>query len=341
MANVAEPNAGSTAPHGSNTPADGKEEAGAPSKPFYRRILENYLSSTQTKDKPSETPAENVTTASNATNPAEAVFPLTQEKIAKMQRELLDAAYYAEIDAEAEKAIKDPSRKLIWNPNITPEDGKWLEQREKFRALLVNNSVANILESEFEDAQKLLLIPPPENGPMLQIQLENAREYKAVFKPGARFHGVADNLATKLTMLKFGLPVEAVTLKNVERCDNTLDEDDPQDGPEDTPAVQRIMYAEMPLEFLDLYSERSFGYPMLRSKSQCAVVLLVNGLIKQCPNVTISNSQSSFLEMILEKVISQILLSSINITTTTLARYFPYHRSCICEAEQGPLKNCS
>jgi len=44
------------------------------------------------------------------------------------------------------------------------------------------------------------------------------------------------------------------------------DENDPEDAPEEVPRVQRIMYAEKPLEFLDKYHERSHGHPMLRSK---------------------------------------------------------------------------
>lgn len=279
MANAAEHNAGGTIPKGPNTSADGKGETTDLTKEFYRRMRESTLR--RTKDKPLETPAENVPTATTTTNPTPATDKRSPEEIhAQRQRERLDAMYYAEIEAEAEKAIKDPTRKLKWNPDIGPKDKKWLEQREEFRKLLVHNSVSDVLDLEFEDAQKLRLIPPRESGPLLQVQLQNAEEYKAFFKPGARFHGVADNLATKLTMLKFGLPVEALTLKNVERCGNTVDETDPPDEPEPTPGVQRIMYAEKPLEFLDLYSERSFGYPMLRSKFYCALMLSVSGLTK-------------------------------------------------------------
>jgi hypothetical protein len=65
-------------------------------------------------------------------------------------------------------------------------------------------------------------------------------------------------------MLHFGLPVEPLSLNNILNAGR--DEIDPDDAPEDLPKVQRIMYAEKPLEFLDLYHERSYGFPILRSR---------------------------------------------------------------------------
>lgn len=322
MAHAAEINVGSTPPTEPNPPVDGTAEIVLPSKPFYRRILENFLPTPPTQDKASdlgaETPAEDATATTTAgatttavatmTTPVQLAAQLTQEEISKMQRDILDADYYAELDKRAEQAIKNPNRKLRWNADINPNDNEWTEQRTKFRAMLAANSISDVLKAEFEDGQKLLLIPPQEDGPLLQVQLENAKDYKEFFKPGARFHGVMDNLVTKLTMLKFGLPIEAVTLKNVERCDNPLDEDDPPDDPEPVPSVQRIMYFEKPLEFLDSYSERSFGYPMLRSKSQCISILSARLLTNEGQNATISISGLLIVKILLQEVTSQIQL---------------------------------
>ncbi|PMD33796.1 hypothetical protein L207DRAFT_146337 [Hyaloscypha variabilis F] len=63
-------------------------------------------------------------------------------------------------------------------------------------------------------------------------------------------------------MLHFGLPVAPMTLNNVFNAGK--DEDDLPDAEADLPRVQRIMFAEKPLEFLDLYHQRSYGFPMLR-----------------------------------------------------------------------------
>jgi hypothetical protein len=255
-----------TASHYPNPSVDGDSKITTRVKPFYRRPYKNYLSPTLSKDVSLEVPVEEGTPTPPGPSPP--TDQLTRDEISKIQRERLDAAYYARLEEIDEAAIRNPNRKLRWNPNICPNDQEWLEQRQKFRKLLAAGSVATVLEAEFEEAQKLLLVPPVQPGPMLQVQLDNTKEYTALFEPGARFHGVKNNLATKLTMLKFGLPVEPATLKNVERCGNPDDEDDPSDESEEIPRVQRIMYAEKPLEFLDLYHERSFGYPMLRSKPQ-------------------------------------------------------------------------
>lgn len=267
---------GGTQPTCANPAGGGNGLTTDASKPFYRRILENYISSRQAKHKASESPTENGTgpNTTDTAQPVQPAVPLSQEEISKMSKEALDTAYYEEIEREAEKAMRNPDRKLKWNRDVSPTDKEWTEQREKFQSLLAVNSVSDVLDAEIETAQKYLLIPPLEDGPLLQVQSENAKEYKALFEPGARFHGTRDNLATKLTMLKFGLPVEPVTLKNIERCGIPVDEDDPTDDPEPVPAIQRIVYADKPLEFLDYYSERSFGYPMLRSKCHFAAMLL-------------------------------------------------------------------
>jgi hypothetical protein len=260
---------GNTASPYLNPSVDGDSKITTPVKLVYRRLYKNYLLPDLSKDVPLEVPVGEKTPT--PTGPSPPTDQLTRDEISKIRRERLDAAYYARLEEMDEAAIRNPNRKLRWNPNICPKDQEWLEQRQKFRKLLAAGSVASILEAEFEEAQKLLLVPSVQPGPMLQVQLDNTKEYTAFFEPGARFHGVKNNLATKLTMLKFGLSVEPVTLKNIERCGNPGDEDDPSDEPEEIPRVQRIMYAEKPLEFLDLYHERSFGYPMLRSKPQYAV----------------------------------------------------------------------
>ena len=303
---------GSTTTTVMNPPVIGTSGIVAPTKPFYRCTLENYLSSTSTKDNVSETPADDAAataaTAATMTAPTHLPVQLTQAEIAKIQRDRLDAAYYAELERKAERAIKDPTRKLRWNAGISPNDEEWIAQRARFRELLDSNSIATVLEAEFEDGQRILVIPPSEDGAILQIQLQNAREYKDFFKPGARFHGVQDNMVTKLTMLKFGLPTEALTLMNVLRCDNPVDEDDPPDGPEPVPSIERIMFSEKPLEFLDLYSQRGCGYPIMRSESQSSAMLLSRLLTNQDQNVTIRFRKLSFQKTLRLEIINQVQL---------------------------------
>jgi hypothetical protein len=198
--------------------------------------------------------------------PAAATTPrLTPAEIQKLVAERLDAESDARYREEQDARLKDPDRKLRWNIDISPDDADWKSTRANFRKSLKEHSVLDVLDKDFEEAQKLYLMPPTVDGTILAIQNEHTELYNASFKEGAKFHGIPDNLATKLTMLHFGLPIAPVTLNNIMNCGQDTDVTDPEDEPEDLPRVQRIMYAEKPLEFLDKYHDRSYGFPILRS----------------------------------------------------------------------------
>jgi hypothetical protein len=181
----------------------------------------------------------------------------------------------AERTAEREEQLfKDPSRKLKFNINIGPKDDAWIETREKFIDLLKGNqNVGQILRDEFEEKQILYLMPPPTDGIILDIQNEHAKKYKAMVGKGGRFHGVPDNLPTKLAMLHFGLSIEPMTYNNIANCGQVdengddIDKTDEEDTEMPGPRYERVTFAEKPLEFLDKYSDgRSYGYPKLRGK---------------------------------------------------------------------------
>lgn len=251
---------------GPNNSVGDTGETAVPNKPFYRRVIESYLLPASAQDETPNMSEGNVTEMPQAMPSNESTVPLTQAELAKRQRDLVDAAYFSDQERMAEEAIKNPRRKLKWRPGITTDSEEWIKQRAKFRELLSKQSIMDVIKAELEDAQLPLLIPPPEDGPRLEVQLENAKEYKRLLMPGERFYGVPDNLLTKLTMLKFGFPVEPLTYNNTVRCDRSLDTDDPPDETDSRPPIERILFATKPLEFLDEYNERSFGYPMLRRK---------------------------------------------------------------------------
>jgi hypothetical protein len=177
-------------------------------------------------------------------------------------KDRIDAAFAMLRDAEAEAALRDPKRKFDFQPDITPDDEKWQSWFETFQTGLQQGTVLEVLEKYFEEAHLPLVQPAPTDGVIFQLQQNNAAEYRRAL--AGRFSSQSDNLITKLTMLHFGLPVEPMTLNNILRAGQ--DENDPEDAPEEVPRVQRIMYAEKPLEFLDKYHGRSHGHPMLRSK---------------------------------------------------------------------------
>jgi hypothetical protein len=176
----------------------------------------------------------------------------------------VDAYFDDKREKDADEALKDPKRKLKWNPDIKPADVEYQTIRAKIHKKLEDGSVLDVVTEYFEEVQKLLIQPPARDSIVLKIQKENGAKYREALAPGGAFHGKKDNMTTKLTMLHFGLPVEAMTLNNVRNA-GVRDENDEEDTPEDLPRIQRIMFSEKPLEFLDLYGDRSFGFPMLRS----------------------------------------------------------------------------
>jgi hypothetical protein len=149
--------------------------------------------------------------------------------------------------------------------NISQQDEAWINKREFFvNELMVSTKTpVKIFDEALNKTQRLYLMPKEgEGGMILKIQEEHTKEYKEGLGPAGRFCGVPDNLATKLTMLYFGLPIEPITLDNVIMCGNEDDKNCDPDDPPVSPTVQRVT-----LEFLDNYGNgRSYGFPKLRSE---------------------------------------------------------------------------
>ena len=200
--------------------------------------------------------------------------PTDPKEFPAYQRACVDAGRAQRIQWEADNEVKRTARELKFDFTVHQQHPDWIRVRERFKILLIDKKKTpmEIFKENFKEAQILFLMPPPTDGVILDIQNEHTKEYKALLSSD-RFRGVADNLATKLTMLHFGLPIEPLTLENVNNCSNVddkgnaADKPDPPDTPEGPPRVQRIMWAEKPLEFLDKYDDgRSYGYPKLRSE---------------------------------------------------------------------------
>lgn len=200
-----------------------------------------------------------------ATNPTVESVESIDPQMTTAQR--IDA-YFAKIaDEEAEKTLRGENgpRNLIFNPNIKPEDKKWLKVKADIISELAHKSMLDVLKSQHEiDNGDALLLVPARPGAIRILQRRNEKDYKANLAPGGHFHGQADNAVTKLIMLKFGLPIAPITTNNILHAGDYPDRDDPPDGPEKEPRFQRIEFAEKPLEFLDTYNERSYGWKILR-----------------------------------------------------------------------------
>ena len=180
-----------------------------------------------------------------------------QRRREQTETEVFNAKYRCQTKSDFDEDI---------DPNV--RGGKWDIQRDKFMRELrkEKKTVLAVVEQNLLGEHKLYLLPPTKNNEILKIQSEHTQLYKESLAPSGRFAGQKDNLATKLTMLFFGWPIEPITLNNINNSAKKEDEDDPPDDEEPPPRVQRIIYAEKPLEFLDKYNERSYGFPILRSK---------------------------------------------------------------------------
>lgn len=184
--------------------------------------------------------------------------------------------YKAEKEAKLdEDASNDPENMLRFKPNIRPSDPAWEGVEEYFKWILQYEreesrdapKVYRVLRDELLESQLLLAIPAINGGYRAKIQDENTTKYYEALR--AAFRGKPDNLVTKLTMLCFGLPIAPLTLANVKFAGGL--EDVPADGEDverglDGEIIERTVWSEKPLEFLDYYNERSYGYPMVRSE---------------------------------------------------------------------------
>jgi hypothetical protein len=199
---------------------------------------------------------------------SEDIKPLPPSNPSATRREqarAIDRIFDERAANEVFRALTDPTRRLKWNLNITPNHDVWKVQHARFEEALKTGSVQEVIDDEFEEAQRLLAFPASRQGAILDIQTENTKKYKQALQIGV-FAGQKDNLTTKLTMLKFGLPIEPITMNNLLNAGKDLPHDDPEDGPADLPTQQRIVYAEKPLEFLGVYHERSYGLPIIRRR---------------------------------------------------------------------------
>lgn len=154
---------------------------------------------------------------------------------------------------------------LNFRPNIKPEDALWESQYAYFQQEIATKSIQDIMDQNFMLWQQNLFMPPLVSGARLELQDIKTTQYKEAFATGNFSNGtVNDNFMTKMTMMYFGLPIEPFTMHNIMHPED--EGTHPPDPPPLPAHVQRIMYAEAPLEFLDGYNSRSYGYPSLRSK---------------------------------------------------------------------------
>lgn len=153
--------------------------------------------------------------------------------------------------------------KLMFLPRVKSTDQIWTTQYAYFTKEVKCKSLQMIMDQHFLDWQQNLLMPSVVDGSIRAVQATKAEQYTALLATDG-LANVFDNTITKLTMMYFGLPVAPFTWYNIVHPDE--DKTHEPDEPAPPARVQRILYAEAPLQFLDGYNSRSFGFPMIRSK---------------------------------------------------------------------------
>jgi hypothetical protein len=182
--------------------------------------------------------------------------------------------YKEKHEAKMEEIVSNDSENMLrFKPDILPSDLAWEGVEEYFKWILQFEreeapeapQVYRVLQDELVESQLLLAIPAINSGYRAKIQDENTERYHEALR--TTFQGKPDNLVTKLAMLCFGLPIEPLTVTNVKFAGGLEDvpsEDNEKQG--HGQIIERIVWSEKPLEFLDYYNERSYGFPMIRSE---------------------------------------------------------------------------
>lgn len=137
---------------------------------------------------------------------------------------------------------------------VGPQDKKWKLRHKYFTHLLETDiPIKDIIRESFTHHQYRLLAPA-ERPDVREIQDDNTKRYEALL--ARRFKGVEDSLATKLTMMWFGLPAAPMY--------------DPLEvlawmvghGEEEVPRYN----VKPPLHFLTAHDHRNWGKDSLKGK---------------------------------------------------------------------------
>jgi hypothetical protein len=137
---------------------------------------------------------------------------------------------------------------------VDPKSKQWADVHRHFtKALDTETPIKNIIRKFFTHHQYRMLAPA-ERADVKEMQAANTKRYNALL--AGRFKGVKDSLATKFTMMYFGLPTAPV--------DNTLEEIAMMMGL-DEKEVPRYN-VKPPLHSLTAHDHRNWGKDSLKCK---------------------------------------------------------------------------
>lgn len=142
------------------------------------------------------------------------------------------------------------------NPRIDQNSPEFLDMEKYFMQLLrqTQYTIEEILENTFEEYEIKIFQPMSTSPEMNQLQNSNTLRFRNLLQ--TRFKGRVSTLQLKMAMLYFGLPV-APMKPGAFQMPVPTDLDFGEDG---------TVFRPDPLQFLDNYTERTYGDSSKRGK---------------------------------------------------------------------------
>jgi hypothetical protein len=136
---------------------------------------------------------------------------------------------------------------------VSPSDSHWVEKHKFFTERLKSDTpIKDIVRKNFTYHESRMLMPS-DRSDVKELQDANTQRYEALLND--RFKGYEDSLATKLTMMYFGLPIAPMEdiIKELSMA-VSMQEDVP-------------MYnIKPPMHFLTAHDRRNWGKDSLKGK---------------------------------------------------------------------------
>lgn len=152
-----------------------------------------------------------------------------------------------------EEYISEATASLRINPAIDPNSTPWKTQHRLFHLLLhsLDHNIQQILLANFTQHEARMFVPSDRHD-LHALQQRNTDRYNALLQ--GRFKDVEQSLATKITMMYFGLPVEPMAMP----LDDLVREIETRE-----PEGQR-WEVDPPLHFLTAHEHRNWGKDSLK-----------------------------------------------------------------------------
>ncbi|CAM1508589.1 Fc.00g054370.m01.CDS01 [Cosmosporella sp. VM-42] len=159
----------------------------------------------------------------------------------------IDALAAPIVGEGAPKYMSDETAAARINPAIRPDEDDWKSMNKEFRELLATDKTIQQILSMYFTQHEAKMFVPEDRHDIKALQQRNTDRYYALLN--GRFKDVPRNLATKFTMMYFGLPVEPM----ISPFDELLAKIETRE-----PEAQRYR-VDPPLHYLTAHNRRNWG----------------------------------------------------------------------------------